>query len=374
MLTSDQFDALTEPIMSLYADYETSVIMDIARRLKKLALDSAAWQVQRLIESGALYKDVLRKLAQLTGQSEAQIAEILRKAGVRAIRFDDSIYKQAGLEPIPLNLSPAMLDVLKAAFAKTNGVANNLTQTTAIAAQESFIRAADLAHQQVATGAMSYNQAIRQAIKKVASDGLHTIDFQSGHRDSLDVAMRRTVLTGVAQTTGQLQIQRADEMGSDLVAVSAHQGARNKGVGPMNHESWQGQIYSRSGTHPKYKPFIEITGYGTGEGLGGYNCRHSWFPYFEGMERAYSRKELQQINSKTVTYQGKKITQYEASQIQREIERKIRYWKRQSSALDAAGLENATESAKIREWQARAREFVNQTGLVRQYDREQVIT
>lgn len=373
MLTSDQFDALTEPIMSLYADYETSVIMDIARRLKKLALDSATWQAQRLIESGALYKDVLKKLAQLTGMSEQEIAKVLRKAGVKAISFDDSIYKQAGLEPIPLNLSPAMLDVLKATFAKTNAVAHNLTQTTALSAQQSFIRAADLAHQQIVTGAMSYNQAIRQAVKKVAADGLKTIDFASGHQDSLDVAMRRTVLTGVAQTTGQLQMQRADEMGSDLVAVSAHQGARNKGTGPMNHESWQGKIYSRSGKHPKYKPFVETTGYGTGVGLGGYNCRHSWFPFFEGMDRAYSAQELRAINNKTVKYQGRAITQYDATQIQREIERKIRYWKRQSAALSAADLENAKEAAKVREWQARMREFVNQTGLVRQNDREQVV-
>ena len=78
------------------------------------------------------------------------------------------------------------------------------------------------------------------------------------------MALRRTLLTGVGQTVGNLQIARADDMGCDLVAVSAHLGARNKGTGPMNHESWQGQVYSRSGTNPKYKPFVEMTGYGTG--------------------------------------------------------------------------------------------------------------
>ena len=56
--------------------------------------------------------------------------------------------------------------------------------------------------------------------------------------------MRRAVLTGVAQTANTLQMTRADEMGSDLVAVSAHIGARNTGVGPENHEAWQGKIYS----------------------------------------------------------------------------------------------------------------------------------
>lgn len=373
MLTFDQFDALTNTIMDLFEEYQTEVIKDIARRLVKLNFASAAWQVQRLSESGALYQDILKELSRLTGKSVAEIAQIMHEAGVRTLVFDDSIYRAAGLKPIPLNLSPAMLDTLIAGIQKTNGVITNLTRTTAITAQQAFIHAADLAYLQVSTGAMSYDQAIKAAIKKVAADGLSVIEYPTGHTDKLDVATRRAVLTGVAQTSGQLQNQRANEMGVDLVGVSAHVGARNKGTGPMNHESWQGGIYSRSGTHPKYKPFIETTGYGTGEGLAGWNCRHSFYPFFEGIsEPAYTAAELESFANKKVKYQGKTITQYDAAQIQREIERKIRHWKRQQAALSAAGLEHAKESAKVREWQARMRSFVNQTGLVRQRVREQV--
>jgi hypothetical protein len=221
---------------------------------------------------------------------------------------------------------------------------------------------------------MDYNSAIRAAIKNVAADGLNVIDYASGHQDKLDVAMRRNILTGVAQTAGQLQITRADEMGSDLVGVSAHVGARNKGGEPENHEMWQGKVYSRSGNHPKYGNFYQHTGYGTGPGLAGWNCRHSFYPFFEGLsENAYTREDLQDYANKTVTYQGKEIPIYDATQYQREIERRIRFWKRQAGALDAAGLENAAETAKVREWQARARDFVKQTGLDRQYPREQVL-
>jgi hypothetical protein len=327
MLTAEQFDQLITPVTKLYTEYETSVIADIARRLKNLSFDSAAWQVQRLTESGALYKDVLKKLSKLTGKSEEEIAKILKRAGVKAVNFDDQIYKDAGLNPQPLNLSPAMLQVLKATLEKTNGIANNLTLTTALTAQQSFIRAADLAHMQVTTGAMSYDQAIRAAIKNVAAQGLDVIEYASGHQDKLDVAIRRTVLTGVAQTTNQLQLTRADEMGSDLIAVSAHVGARNKGVGPANHESWQGKIYSRSGNHPKYPSFVQITGYGTGAGLGGWNCRHSFYPFFEGFsQNAYKRAELQDFKKQKVIYNGQDISVYDATQYQRAIERKIRFW------------------------------------------------
>lgn len=64
---------------------------------------------------------------------------------------------------------------------------------------------------------------------------------------------------------------------------------------------------------------------------------------------------------------------YEATQVQRGIERKIRHWKRQAGALDAAGLDNTYERVKLGEWQARMRDFVKQTGLYRQSERERIL-
>lgn len=374
MLTADQFDVLTDPIVSLYTEYETSIIADIARRLANLDFASAGWQVQRLTESGSLYKDVLKQLSKITGKSEATLREIFKKAGVTAMKFDDNVYKRAGLNPLPLNMSPAMLRALTAGLRKTQGILSNLTMTTAIKAQQSFIKAADLAYLQVSTGAMSYDQAIRLAVKKMAAEGLSVVDYATGHTDKIDVAMRRTVLTGVSQTTGQLQMERASEMGVDLVQVSAHIGARNHGTGPENHEAWQGKIYSRSGNHPKYPDFVKSTGYGTGEGLGGWNCRHSFYPFFEGLsENAYDKKTLAEYKKETVKYNGEDIPMYDATQYQRGIERKIRFWKRQEAALSAAKLPHPAETAKIKQLQSMMREFIRQTELDRQPIRETII-
>jgi hypothetical protein len=374
MLTAAQFDQLVNPVMALFADYEQTVINDIARRLSNLDFASAAWQVQRLSESGALYKDILKKLNKLTGLSESQLRRIFRDAGVKTMKFDDAIYKRAGLSPLPLNLSPAMAQVLAAGLRKTNGLVRNLVLTTAGEANAAFIRASDLAYMQVSTGAMSYDQAIKDAVKKLAKDGLFTVTYPSGHKDHLDVAMRRAVLTGVAQTAAELQLTRMDEMGVDLIAVSAHIGARNEGDGYENHESWQGKVYSRSG-NSKYPPFIESTGYGTGAGLAGWNCRHSFYPFFEGIsENAYDEATLQEYADKKVKYNDKELSVYEATQIQRGIERKIRYWKRQAGALEAAGLDSTLERMKIKQWQSKMRDFIKQTDLNRQSVREQVVT
>lgn len=382
MLSSDYLDVLPDSILDLFYQFEEEVIKDIARRLGKLDFSSikpsdiasAAWQMQRLSESGALYEDVLKKLSKLTGISERKLKTVFQKAGVKAISYDDAIYVAAGLKPSPLNLSPAMARVMKAGFNVTNQMMRNMTGTTAITAKNAFIDAADIAWLEVSTGAFDYMTAIRNAVLDVADKGIKVINYASGREEKLDVAMRRAVLTGVNKTVGELQEERLKEMGVDLVETSAHVGARNKGEGPMNHESWQGRVFSYSGANPKYPDFIKTTGYGTGEGLCGWNCRHSFYPFFEGIsQRAYDDATLQEYANKKVTYNGEELSFYDATQKQRAIERKIREWKRRAAALEAAGLDNLFETGKVKAWQAVMRDFIKQTGLDRQYIREQIL-
>jgi hypothetical protein len=105
----------------------------------------------------------------------------------------------------------------------------------------------------------------------------------------------------------------------------------------------------------------------------GWNCRHSFFPFFEGISAEhYQAAELDRYAAKTVTYNGQELSVYEATQQQRQIERGIRRWKREASALEAGGLDNSAERQKIRSYQAQMRDFVKQTKLSRQRFREQV--
>jgi len=369
VLTADQIDSINNSsIIKLYQDFEDSIIQSMAKRIVKLGTitSSTAWQMQRITESAALYDEVLTKLSALTGKSEIELSALFKKMGVMSIRFDDSIYIKAGLQPLPLNLSPAMTSVLVEGIRKTNGLMRNLTLTTALNSERDFIYVLDRAYLQVSSGTFSYDQAIKAAVKSVGESGLGVV-YPSGKVDKLDVAVRRAVLTGVGKTSGDLQWARADEMGQDLVEVSAHIGSRPE------HEIWQGKIYSRSGTSKKYPPFIESTGYGTITGLNGVNCRHTWYVWFEGIStEAYSKAELQSQANKKVPYQGSEISVYEATQKQRAIERKIRDWKRQELALKAGNQDATFETGKIKEWQASMRAFIKDTKLDRQRVREQI--
>lgn len=187
-------------------------------------------------------------------------------------------------------------------------------------------------------------------------------------------------MTGVSQTTGEMQIARMDEMQCDLIETSAHAGAR------PGHDIWQGKVFSRSGTSRKYPDFVSSTGYGTITGLMGINCRHSFYPFYEGIsKRAYTNNELKKINNETVEYNGEKIKVYEATQIQRSMERDIRKYKRQIAGYEGIIIEskdeNLIEEARSRltakkkdleQSQEKLRDFIKQTGLTRDRARERL--
>lgn len=366
MLTPEYLQSVPDAMVELYAQAEADILADMARRINgfDMFIPSAQYQMQMLEEMGALRSDIVRELSRLTGKSKKELIAIMREAGMETLAADEAIYKAAGLSSSPAAASSAVQEVLAAGLKKTNGLFTNLTKTTANTATKQFERALDRAYMQISSGAIDPATATKNAIKSLAKDGVGAITYPSGHVDSLEVAVRRAVITGVNQTCGKMQEARADELGCDLMELTAHAGAR------PSHAEWQGQIVSRSG-RPGYLSLDDI-GYGTGAGFKGWNCSHDWRPYFEGMPRTYSKELLDSYEAKDYEYNGQKMTEYEALQQQRSIERSLRRWKRENAAMKAAGLDTTESAAKIAKWQGVQKDFISQTGLKRQAERESI--
>lgn len=369
MLLPDYLDSLPDSVVILFRQVEEDILEDMARRLLKAEsiTDTAQWQAWRLEQLGETRQTIRYHLQRLTGKTQGELNALFQAAGGQALYYDDQIYRAVGLTPGKVNNSPALLNLLRAGARQTQKTFLNLTATTANTATQQFERALDRAWLQISSGAFDYQTAIRRAIKELASAGLQSITYPTGHTDAMDVAVRRAVLTGVNQTAARLSEARAEEMGCDLVETTAHPGARPE------HVRWQGKVFSRSGKSRKHPDFVSSTGYGTGPGLCGWNCRHSFFPYFEGLsESAYPRSKLREYEEKTVQYNSKTLSYYDATQQQRYIERQIRRWKREYLMLDAAGMDTTQASVKLAQWRATERDFCRQTGLDRDGFRSQV--
>lgn len=370
MLTPEYIDHIPDRVLQLYLELEERIIKDMARRIaiSGEVIPTTEWQMWKLKQMGEERDYIQQELSKLTGITQKELEMAFEAAGEEALSFDDSVYREAGLTTTKLMDSPTLKGVILSGLRKTNRLFENMTGTMANTATRQFENALDAAWLDVTSGAFSYQNAIVNAIKMLSGAGIDAIVYPSGHTDKIDVAVRRAVLTGVNQSAGELSLARAEEMDCDLVETTAHMGAR------LSHTYWQGRVFSRSGKSSKYPDFVSSTGYGSGPGLCGWNCRHSFFPYFEGISnRLYTQKQLSGMNRKDVTYNGVKMTRYDASQRQRYIERNIRKWKREYIGLEAAGLDTAQASVKLSQWNGRLSDFLDQTGLQKDYARTQVL-
>ena len=377
MLSPSEYDHLCDQLITLYNDLDNAIIEDMVRRMIKMGrvTETTRWQARQLQEAGFLYDDILSEIAQRTDATEQQVRTLFEDAGVQSIRNDNRYYRAGGLEGI-IKMSDAAMQTLNAGFQKCNGDLKNLTLTTANTSQTAYINACNQAYMQVTSGAFSYQQAIKQAVQNASRNGTSVL-YPSGHVDRLDVAVRRSVLTGVGQTVRHLSLINANDMGCDLMEITAHSGAR------PSHAVWQGKIVSLSG-RKGYLSTKDI-GYGSGDGFGGYNCRHDWFPFFEGISKpAYTAKELEKLDERKIMYNGRMYNEYEISQIQRRYEREIRSAKREQSAFKVAVSETDDPELKqvmqdslnyanslVKDKQANMRDFIRQTGQDRDYFREQ---
>lgn len=367
MLTPEYLADLPEEILTLFYAAEQDILADMARRIATYDywIPSAEYQRQKLREAGVLEDGILAALSGATGKSETELRRMMQEAGSMTLQADAASYQAVGIKVPQIADSEPLRAILNAGYKATAQTMRNLCKTTAHTATMQFENVLDCAWLKVNSGAFDPDSAVRSAVKELAEQGVQSIRYPSGKTDSIETAVRRAVVTGVNQTSAELQLELADELGCDLVEVSAHAGARPE------HAAWQGKIFSRSGEDKKYPPFRQSTGYGTGAGLCGWNCRHTFGPYIEGSPPVWTEEKLAELNTPKYEYDGKKLTEYEAQQIQRHNERQIRRWKREYIAMEAAGLDTSEASAKIRQWQTVQRDFLDTTGLKRQSSREQ---
>ena len=375
MLIEQDFIKIEKQAIGIYQNLELQIIEEIAIRIANYGYANTVVTNSLRIaqEMGFLYQDIVRLVAEYNNTTYENVNQIFYEAGEKTLSYDDKIYKEAGLNPVPLKQSESIKQMMNATIQRTAGNLQNLCMTTATTGQTQFVSAINNAYMFTSTGVKSYTQAIIDEIKNISSQGA-VIQYPSGRKRSIESAIRTNVITAVNQNMGQLQETRANEVGWDLMEISAHSGAR------PSHMKWQGKIVSLSG-QKGYLSKADI-GYGEATGFKGINCRHSWYPYYKGTTRAYTKKQLKEWEDEKVVYNGERMTKYEATQKQRYFERKIRQDKKDLKAQQVLltstnnDLDIELVKAEIREIKATQKahneelnDFLDQTGLRKDYSR-----
>lgn len=388
--TPELLDALPEELAELYRALEDTLLDEICSRLKLADQlnEVTVSDIRALRSHGIDLKDIEKAIRKTTGISEKKLKELLDDVVERNQRYYTGLIDLAHITQPDALVS---IEDTWAIYEQTKQTMRNLTRSmgflvdagrTMLPPARAYQWALDSAVMQIQSGAISYNQAIKSAVQKLAG-GLKVVNYESGHVDHIDVAVRRAIMTGVNQICDQYTNQSAEYLETRYFEVSAHSGARDKpGASPWSsHKDWQGKIYyqSESGEPDPlglYDDLVSTTGYGYVDGLTGANCRHHKYPFIPYVsERTYTDEQLEHIDDGLgCTFDGKTYTAYEATQMQRRIERQIRAQKKLRNAYKEAGLsEDATAAnIKLRRLNAEYSRFSKAAGLPEQRERTKV--
>lgn len=406
MLTDKQLEILSRALIPLFNYLEQEVIVSVAERIADSMSYTRTAELQAIsmrelgyspakIRSEAMkllkadpdfrkkvalntlsHKRQVRKLLeQISREAYNSSNEVLKSAGDLSWAADLSLWKEAGKAITDQSFLPQLVEAFALQTAKE---LKNMTRTTGFktmsgyeAMEDLYRRELDKALIKVCSGTFSREKVVRETIHSLAQSGLRSIDFASGYSMQLDTAVQLAVRTGCHQISAKIMDSNIKKTGENLVYVSKHWGARNKGEGIENHEKWQGKVYY-------IKPGLEyaeeaerigqaciedlwkVTGYSAdGEhesdprGLHGYNCRHKHYVWFLGT----SKLPDEAPEPAPVTIDGRTYDYYAISQKMRSMERAVRALKREKEALGRLGIDSKEIDAKIRQKTKEYKEF-----------------
>lgn len=322
------------------------LLRDIARRIAQAGkiTSTAGYQIWKAQELGMSRNEIKKEVAKLLEVSNNQVEEIFSQSAKAGYDFDLS--KLPTTEAVKFEDNQSLQQIVKAAVKLAKADFSNITQTIGmidpygnpLPLNKAYNVCCDYVFGLVSTGATDYNTAVRKACKNLYEKGLVTIDYESGRHTSLEAAVRRNIMGGLGLMQEKISEDNHDKYGADGWEISAH------AASAPDHEPIQGKQY-------RDEEYKELNG-SLVRRIGTLNCGHAAFPIFYGITKpTYTAEQLEKFknsNAEGITYQGKHYTKYEATQMQRKLERAIRKCKREITVREAAGDEEKLKIAQVR--------------------------
>lgn len=340
-MTPEEKGALPLEVEALFYSLQGRIYSDVVRRIKKVGeiTSTADYQINKLLILGNSTEFIEQEIKELTGLTDPEIWALYDKVcDWEYVRYKDA-YEQINGHFVPLEENEQVRQWAEAIIKQTKGEIKNITQSMGFSVDigggrtaftpfaEYYQKYLDRACMDIVTGAFDYNTVLRRVVKEMTASGLRTVDYASGYSCRIPVAVRRAIMTGVSQLSAQINEKIAKDLGTDTFEVTWHAGHR-----PSHW--WGGNVYTK-------QELISVCGLGDVSGLCGANCRHSYMAFVKGYSvRTYTPEHLRELERKeqqTRAYNGKEYTPYQASQVQRQMETKMRNQRAYVKGLQQGG-------------------------------------
>lgn len=350
MLSDEILEKVIERLTNRIEEGNTYVLRKIGANIKRIGKAKASdlIKLEQMLKYGGDYEKIAQKLAKITEINIKDIKKIFRVAAKKDNDFAKKFYKYRNAKYIPFDENIALKSQIDALANITASDYVNIANTRAIGFSIKDIRGntifqsldntyrnvIDEAVLSVSQGKSTFDEQMYKIIKELGTSGLKTINFASGRAVRLDSAIRMNMRGALRNLHNEMQEQLGEEFDSDGVEISVHSNPA------PDHALVQGRQFSNEEFNKfqndqdavsydgiKFPAESEETGHDR-RSISEYNCYHYIFAIVLGVNKPeYSNKELKKIINKTneeIEIDGRKYDHYEATQLQRQLETKIR--------------------------------------------------
>ena len=286
-----QYEKLLKPLIKIYDEIELDLIKNIILRVDNYSdvKGSLKWYLDKLNEIGILDKESLKILKNNKDKISKTLIKIMKDAGhnVDNLELLNNYYEKGLLNVNPLEIynSTAINNIINNALKDGNSIIDLINTKAIEGTKKAYKDILNKAYVETASGVYTYTESVRRALNEYAKTGIQAVNYESGKSLSIEAVVRRDVITRTNKLVGDVELQHAKELGTNLVYVDQHLGARIR-TKYMKHDyeahfEWQGKKYMIEGFSKEYPNLYDKTGYGEMLGLKGINCYHDIRPTWE---------------------------------------------------------------------------------------------
>ncbi len=395
MLSESVIDKLVQPIATRQELINTYVISQIALSVREIGEISSSDinRMKLLVDMGADIRKMNQELAKLSNVQVKDIKSLIKTVAIRTNLDAKPLYDYRHKSFIPYEKNNKLQSYVRIVGDRTAKTYENLSKSKATgflirdlkhpgilkfqSIDDTYKSVVDEAIQSVQSG-IDYRTAMRKTLKQLSDSGIRRLSWDSGYTQRLDTAVRRNVLEGVTAIRQATEDMIGEEIGADGKELSVHINCA------LDHEPFQGHQLTNENWEKlqNSEDFEDVDGEkftGVQRIIGLWNCRHIARSIIVGVTKPlHTKEELQEFiddNHKGyVLPDGKHITMYECTQIQRQMETKIRYAKDEQIVYQESGNMNAAKIArqKVIKYQQQYYKFSKDCGLAIHKDRMSV--
>lgn len=337
-MTSEELEERLKRVVGLFRDASLYYIRKVARQIAHIGEMSAS-TINMMAVMASMNEDLAMINAEIARAARLSVPALydVYNEALNDVYRDPRFERALKHEPLPDGSKRALNRMAEAVSRQTAGTMVNLSNTTAVS--EDYRRAVDRGVMAVTSGVGDYHTEMRNVIREIGGNGVR-IETESGYSRRLDSAVRQNIIDGAKQIEQHASDIISDGLGYNAREISVH------GHSAPDHEPVQGHVFllEEFWKLQHNQACVDVDGRhfpAMKRPIAEWNCMHFAFGFStEYSKRKYTNEQLDEFareNAQGCEIDGKHYTMYEAQQLMRKIETKIRREKDIAVAAKEAG-------------------------------------